>query len=42
MHDHLQVLTQAQKYWITLDPIYNSGLFKNFFGEESTKFIHTR
>ncbi len=42
MHDHLQVLTQAQKYWITLDPIYNSGLFKNFFGEDSTKFINTR
>lgn len=31
MLEHLLAWTQAQKYWLTLDPIYNSGLFRNFF-----------
>ena len=32
MLEHLDKWVQSQKYWITLDPIYNSGLFENVFG----------
>lgn len=32
---HLMLWSQAQKYWVTLDPIYNSGLLDNFFGEST-------
>ena len=31
---HLDRWVQAQKYWVTLDPIYNSGLFSDIFGSE--------
>ena len=27
---------------MTLDPIYNSGLFKNLFGEHTENFLDTR
>jgi hypothetical protein len=42
MLDHLQIWMQAQKYWLTLDPIYNSGLFKDFFAEHTNDFYHAR
>lgn len=42
MLDHLLLWMQAQRYWLTLDPIYNSGLFRNFFGEHTQDFLDTR
>lgn len=42
MLEHLLLWTQAQKYWLTLDPIYNSGLFRNFFKEHTQDFLDTR
>lgn len=35
---HLKEWVTAQKYWVTLDPIYNSGVFKNFFGDKTQQF----
>ena len=32
MLDHLDKWVSAQKHWVTLDPLYNSGLFKDLFG----------
>ena len=39
---HLDCWVQAQKYWLTLDPIYNSGMFADVFGSETREFIETR
>lgn len=39
---HLMLWSQAQKYWVTLDPIYNSGLLDNFFGESTNQFLDAR
>ena len=33
MLDHLDKWVTAQKYWMTLDPVYNSGLFAGIFGQ---------
>jgi hypothetical protein len=35
MLEHLLLWGQTQKYWVTLDPIYNSGIFKNFFDDHT-------
>lgn len=42
MHKNLETWIDAQKYWINLDIIYNSGLFSNIFGENTKGFIKTR
>ena len=42
MLDHLDKWVAAQKYWVTLDPVYNSGLFKDLFGSNTTHFLDTR
>ena len=42
MLDHLDKWIAAQKYWITLDPIYNSGLFSGLFGQSTTSFLDSR
>lgn len=42
MLDHLGKWIQAQKYWVTLDPIYNSGLFGDIFGSNKRSFLETR
>lgn len=42
MLEHLDKWVQAQKYWVTLDPIYNSGLFENVFGARQRDFLETR
>ena len=42
MLNHLDILVQAQQYWVTLDPVYNSGLFKNFFENKTDKFLEVR
>lgn len=42
MLEHLDKWIQAQKYWVTLDPIYNSGLFANIFGANQRDFLETR
>lgn len=42
MHKNLETWIDAQKYWINLDIIYNSGLFNNIFGENTKGFIKTR
>jgi ribosomal protein S3 len=39
---HLDAWVMAQKHWITLDPVYNSNLFANFFGENMTDFLECR
>lgn len=39
---HLDKWTMAQKYWVTLDPIYNSGLFTDIFGDNQRNFLETR
>lgn len=38
MLSHLKIWVQAQKYWCTLDPIYNSGVFSNFYGAQTQDF----
>jgi hypothetical protein len=35
MLKHLDKWVLAQKYWVTLDPIYNSGIFNSFFGDKT-------
>ena len=35
MLHHLKEWVAAQKYWVTLDPIHNSGMFKNVFGDKT-------
>ena len=42
MLEHLDKWYTAQKYWITLDPIYNSGLFEGIFGDDTFKFLDAR
>ena len=42
MLDHLDKWVTAQKYWITLDPVYNSGLFSGLFGQSTTSFLDSR
>jgi hypothetical protein len=42
MLEHLLLWIQAQKYWLTLDPIYNSGLFKDLFEQHTSEFLDTR
>ena len=42
MLDHLDKWITAQKYWITLDPVYNSGLFSGLFGQSTTSFLDSR
>lgn len=42
MLDHLDKWVQAQKYWVTIDPIYNSGLFLNIFASRQRDFLETR
>lgn len=42
MLEHLDKWIQAQKYWVTLDPIYNSGLFGDIFGSNQRDFLETR
>lgn len=42
MLDHLDKWVQAQKYWVTIDPIYNSGLFANIFASKQRDFLETR
>ena len=42
MLEHLLLWSQCQKYWMTLDPIYNSGLFKNFFDSHTADFLDCR
>lgn len=39
---HIKEWVQAQKYWLTLDPVYNNGLFHGFFGTETQKFRNVR
>ena len=39
---HLDAWIQAQKHWITLDPVYNSNLFDSFFGDNITDFLECR
>ena len=39
---HLDKWVAAQKSWVTLDPVYNSGLFKNIFGRNTVHFTDTR
>jgi hypothetical protein len=38
MLNHIKEWVLAQKYWVNLDPIYNSGVFANFFGDQTNKF----
>ena len=42
MLDHLDKWCTAQRYWITLDPIYNSGLFEGLYGDQTFKFLDAR
>ena len=42
MLDHLDKWVSAQKYWVTLDPVYNSGLFRDLYGAKTTHFLDTR
>lgn len=42
MLDHLDSWVQAQKYWVTIDPIYNSGLFADIFASKQRDFLETR
>ena len=42
MLDHLDKWVSAQKYWVTLDPVYNSGLFRDLYGARTTHFLDTR
>ena len=39
---HLDKWVSAQKSWVTLDPVYNSGLFKDIFGRNTVHFTDTR
>ena len=42
MSKHLEKWVMAQKYWVTLDPIYNSGIFNYFFGDRTKQFLEIR
>lgn len=42
MHQNLEIWIDAQRYWVNLDIIYNSGLFANIFGASTKQFISTR
>jgi hypothetical protein len=42
MLKHLDKWELAQKYWVTIDPIYNSGLFSDIFGSKTRDFSETR
>lgn len=42
MLQHIILWSQAQKYWMTLDPIYNCGLLSDFFKENTGDFLETR
>lgn len=42
MHANLEIWIDAQKYWVNLDIVFNSGLFKNIFGEDTAHFVKTR
>ena len=42
MLHHLDKWVAAQKSWVTLDPVFNSGLFKDIFGNKTTHFTDTR
>ena len=42
MLNHLDKWVSAQKYWVTLDPVYSSGIFKDLFGANTTHFEDTR
>ena len=42
MLEHLDRWEAAQKFWITLDPIYNSGLFDGLYGDQLTSFLDSR
>lgn len=39
---HIKEWVVAQKYWLTLDPVYNNDLFQGFFGEETQSFRNVR
>lgn len=42
MHANLDIWINAQRYWVNLDIIFNSGMFKNIFGAQTKEFIDTR
>ena len=42
MQTNLEIWIDAQKYWINLDIVFNSGLFQNMFGDKTKLFIKTR
>ena len=42
MLSHLDKWVAAQKYWVTLDPVYNSGIFPDLYGANTTHFLDTR
>ena len=42
MLSHLDKWELAQKYWVTIDPIYNSGMFPDIFANQTRDFTETR
>jgi hypothetical protein len=42
MLNHLDLWIDAQKHWVTLDPVFNSNLFDNFFGDNMNEFLEVR
>ena len=42
MLKHLDLWITAQKHWVTLDPVYNSGMFENFFGENNYDLLYLK
>jgi len=42
MLNHLDLWITAQKHWVTLDPVFSSNLFENFFGDKLNHFLEVR
>jgi hypothetical protein len=42
MLNHLDLWITAQKHWVTLDPVFCSNLFEDFFGDNVNHFLEVR
>jgi len=42
MLNHLDLWITAQKHWVTLDPVFSSNLFEDFFGDNVNHFLEVR
>jgi dynein heavy chain len=42
MASNLEIWVEAQQYWVNLDPIFNTDLFQDFFGEKKQDFMECR